>query len=912
MSYTIYNPGQDFHLTSGFGWRTDPFSGNLSWHQGQDYSAVKGAPIPSGGDGVVFYSGSLSGYGNCVVVKHESNGLKFYTLYGHLNEPSSLVVNQNVCFGDIVGFVGNTGTSQGYHLHFEIIMDQTNPLSKGHYNIDPGFEGGGVGSVYSATKNNEDGSYTVINKQYIYDQLVSVTITTKSIDGSMTTIKIFDGSGSILKWNMEEDCANGKGSYQIEYNLEGTIIGWHNTWISSDGITKYSENRDSSDKLLNYDLTRKNSLGGLTTNYREYDPNGPTDNSGRGPLTSSVDTTTDKEGNKWVETKSNISEGSTLKYSNSDGTYAYEEKRDKDGKRISSDSTRIDPDGKITTTHIEYNPDGSINKKSITETNPDGSTTTKDEENPTPPVFPPSPPVQEQPIVPPPPEPPPPPPRCDPLVVDLGGDGILTEGLSAGIHFDHEGDGFRELSGFVNAEDGLLVLDRNGDGQINDGSELFGDNTRLLDGTLAANGFAALSEMDDDKDGVIDKNDTVFSQLRLFQDLNQNGQTDAGELFSLEEKRIAGLHIAYQDSSYVDKFGNAHRQLGSYMMEDGETRSLTDVVFATNLTFTETNQVVEPVDIVVLPDAVGYGKTYSLHQAMARDDSGRLKELVWEFVDCTDRATRLSLVKDIVYAWTGQDLDLATDTVKKINVLDSFYGATLGSNWLRALNRFDQVLDTVWYQLMRSTHLAPLFDNVSYTLDSASNTYIGNYDRAIPVLAGMLEQDPVRGEGLVLDFIQAIRGINPYNTLNQNALRTGVQSWLTTQPTLSAVPLALMSSLAAGATDQNDTITGSAQADLLYGLTGNDTIFAMDGDDVLVGGEGNDLLQGGSGNDTYQQGRGFGQDRIDNLDTMVGRCDKIEFVGDIRPDDLVFSRAADDLIINIVNSSDQLRIVSHF
>lgn len=121
-----------------------------------------------------------------------------------------------------------------------------------------------------------------------------------------------------------------------------------------------------------------------------------------------------------------------------------------------------------------------------------------------------------------------------------------------------------------------------------------------------------------------------------------------------------------------------------------------------------------------------------------------------------------------------------------------------------------------------------------------------------------------------------------------------------------------MSSLAAGATDQNDTITGSAQADLLYGLTGNDTIFAMDGDDVLVGGEGNDLLQGGSGNDTYQQGRGFGQDRIDNLDTMVGRCDKIEFVGDIRPDDLVFSRAADDLIINIVNSSDQLRIVSHF
>ena len=118
--------------------------------------------------------------------------------------------------------------------------------------------------------------------------------------------------------------------------------------------------------------------------------------------------------------------------------------------------------------------------------------------------------------------PPPEPPRPrggDPLVLDLGGNGIITTGLDAGIHFDHDGDGFRELSGFVNAEDGLLVLDRNEDGKINDGTELFGDNTRFFNGAIAPHGFAALSELDDNKDGVIDKNDAYFSKLRIFQDL---------------------------------------------------------------------------------------------------------------------------------------------------------------------------------------------------------------------------------------------------------------------------------------------------------------------------------------------------------------------------------------------------------
>jgi len=291
-----------------------------------------------------------------------------------------------------------------------------------------------------------------------------------------------------------------------------------------------------------------------------------------------------------------------------------------------------------------------------------------------------------------------------------------------------------------------------------------------------------------------------------------------------------------------------------------------------------------PTNIAVLPDAVGYGTTYSLHQAMVRDNSGRLVELVQEFVDCTDREARLALTKQIVFAWTGQDQGLETDTARKIGVLDSFFGSNLGTNWLRAINRFDQVIDTVYYQLMRASHLQPLFANVTYALNTTANTYVDRFDNVMTVLAANIEQSPETSHELVEDFVRAVRGINPYNNLNQDAFRRSAQNWLTNrdqEDVYSMETIGIMTSLAAGATDLDDTVTGGEQGELLYGFTGNDTILGMAGNDTLVGGLGNDLLQGGTGNDTYRFSRGFGKDRINNLDTAAGRCDAIEFTGDI-------------------------------
>ncbi len=80
-----------------------------------------------------------------------------------------------------------------------------------------------------------------------------------------------------------------------------------------------------------------------------------------------------------------------------------------------------------------------------------------------------------------------------PMTLDLDGDGVETVSVNDGVYFDHDGNGFAEKSGWVSKDDAILVRDLNNNGQIDDGSELFGDQTILSDGTEAANGFEALA-----------------------------------------------------------------------------------------------------------------------------------------------------------------------------------------------------------------------------------------------------------------------------------------------------------------------------------------------------------------------------------------------------------------------------------
>ena len=158
------------------------------------------------------------------------------------------------------------------------------------------------------------------------------------------------------------------------------------------------------------------------------------------------------------------------------------------------------------------------------------------------------------------------PPRRDPLAIDLDGDGIETQGIAASgspILFDHDANGVRTGTGWVKADDAWLVLDRDGNGSIDSGRELFGVDTQItvteaLPGHTTATtyvrnartGFEALRTLDTGNgsmgssghgDGIFDANDSGFSQVRLWQDLNQDGISQAGELGTLTAKGIASM-----------------------------------------------------------------------------------------------------------------------------------------------------------------------------------------------------------------------------------------------------------------------------------------------------------------------------------------------------------------------------------
>jgi murein DD-endopeptidase MepM/ murein hydrolase activator NlpD len=122
------------HMASGFGYRTDPFTKARKMHEGMDFTAKTGTPIFATGDGVVARAdNTVSGYGNHIVIRH---GFGYETLYGHLSKYKSRA-GQRVKRGDIIGYVGSTGRSEGPHLHYEVHKNGkvVNPLNFYYGNI---------------------------------------------------------------------------------------------------------------------------------------------------------------------------------------------------------------------------------------------------------------------------------------------------------------------------------------------------------------------------------------------------------------------------------------------------------------------------------------------------------------------------------------------------------------------------------------------------------------------------------------------------------------------------------------------------------------------------------------------------------------------------------------------------------
>lgn len=121
-------------MVSGFGYRTDPFTKARKMHEGMDFTAKTGTPIYATGDGIVARAdNTASGFGNHIVIRH---GFGYETLYAHLSKYKCRA-GQRVKRGEVIGYVGSTGRSEGPHLHYEVHKNGkvVNPLNFYYGNI---------------------------------------------------------------------------------------------------------------------------------------------------------------------------------------------------------------------------------------------------------------------------------------------------------------------------------------------------------------------------------------------------------------------------------------------------------------------------------------------------------------------------------------------------------------------------------------------------------------------------------------------------------------------------------------------------------------------------------------------------------------------------------------------------------
>ena len=264
----------------------------------------------------------------------------------------------------------------------------------------------------------------------------------------------------------------------------------------------------------------------------------------------------------------------------------------------------------------------------------------------------------------------------DPLILDLDGDGIELTASNSAVLFDHNADGVKTGTQWARADDGILVRDVNGNGLIDSGRELFGDQTVYTEGPLAgqtaANGFAALSALDKVangiSDGIFNANDTAHADLKRWRDLNQDGISQSNELQTLAGAGVTAINLTQTPTQVTQgksTFTKTAKTVAGLDANDDPVTTSTEQT-AQNVNFTTNNfyrafsdDPSITTEAANLPQMQGAGLVRDLREVMSLVDTHgqataqatALSQQVSTFGNASSAAARQVGLETLINAW---------------------------------------------------------------------------------------------------------------------------------------------------------------------------------------------------------------------------------------------------------------------
>lgn len=475
-------------------------------------------------------------------------------------------------------------------------------------------------------------------------------------------------------------------------------------------------------------------------------------------------------------------------------------------------------------------------------------------------------------------------PPQDPLIIDLGVSGIELCTLADGVNFDLDNNGFAEKTAWIGTEDGFLAYDRNGNGMIDNGGELFGDRVMLSDGSVSESGFEALAELDDNEDGLINSADDCYAVLKVWTDANHNGISDEGELKGLAEQGVISVSLEHTENNVVDAATGTRVADTADVVMNIEGTAVTTVVseFWFPADLSDTTQ----------GDTVTTGNIPDLMQAIAEDETGELYMLFDMFGEADEIHMKRYYLKQILYFVAGAG-DIAPDSrggnidARDLKVIEEFMGREFSgvggsnpnTNAAAILADVYEGIENKYYNYVNMySSLGGYLTQVFETEDEEGNIVLNlgfiNYFIESRMDAGIDMDMLIYDLGVYLKGYDEINGSSYYGQYSSHYSGLSAHCAEVVALTESGITYIGM--------DEEQRFKGNERNEFIFGGGGNDYLYGAAGNDIISGGIGDDRMEGDEGDDTYIIHAGCGNDMV--MDYMGNNV--LRFTDDIMPEDI--------------------------